>query len=65
VARLLDKLMCVVNYIEMARVTGVPFSYLLSRGQQVKVSIAFTSTSESGPHGWLTLASGAARSCRS
>lgn len=37
VCRLLDKLMCVVNYIEMARVTGVPFSYLLSRGQQIKV----------------------------
>ncbi len=35
--RLLDKLMSVVNYIEMARVTGVPLSYLLSRGQQVKV----------------------------
>ena len=35
--RLLDKLMCVINYMEMARVTGVPLSYLLSRGQQVKV----------------------------
>ncbi|KAK6454201.1 DNA polymerase delta catalytic subunit [Scheffersomyces xylosifermentans] len=35
--RLLDKLMCLVNYTEMARVTGVPFSYLLSRGQQIKV----------------------------
>eukprot|EP00049_Salpingoeca_infusionum_P016898 m.351100 g.351100 ORF g.351100 m.351100 type:complete len:1070 (+) comp16170_c1_seq1:68-3277(+) len=35
--RLLDKLMCVVNYMEMARVTGVPFSYLLARGQQIKV----------------------------
>ena len=35
--RLLDRLMCVVNYIEMARVTGVPFSFLLARGQQVKV----------------------------
>ncbi|XP_004365086.2 DNA polymerase delta1 catalytic subunit [Capsaspora owczarzaki ATCC 30864] len=35
--RLLGKLMCVVNYMEMARVTGVPFSYLLSRGQQIKV----------------------------
>lgn len=35
--RLLDKLMCVINYMEMARVTGVPFSYLLSRGQQIKV----------------------------
>ncbi|KAG6868419.1 hypothetical protein C0993_003363 [Termitomyces sp. T159_Od127] len=35
--RLLDKLMCLVNYIEMARVTGVPFNYLLSRGQSIKV----------------------------
>ncbi|KAJ3090217.1 DNA-directed DNA polymerase delta, partial [Physocladia obscura] len=35
--RLLDKLMCIINYIEMARVTGVPFNYLLSRGQQIKV----------------------------
>lgn len=35
--RLLEKLMCLVNYTEMARVTGVPFSYLLSRGQQIKV----------------------------
>lgn len=35
--RLLERLMCLVNYTEMARVTGVPFSYLLSRGQQIKV----------------------------
>eukprot|EP00053_Salpingoeca_punica_P017130 m.163926 g.163926 ORF g.163926 m.163926 type:complete len:1070 (-) comp17121_c0_seq2:836-4045(-) len=35
--RLLDKLMSVYNYMEMARVTGVPFTYLLSRGQQIKV----------------------------
>ncbi|KAH9479640.1 DNA-directed DNA polymerase delta [Psilocybe cubensis] len=35
--RLLDKLMCLVNYIEMSRVTGVPFNYLLSRGQSIKV----------------------------
>lgn len=35
--RLLEKLMCLVNYTEMARVTGVPFSYLLLRGQQIKV----------------------------
>lgn len=35
--RLLDKLMCVINYMEMARVTGVPLTYLLSRGQQIKV----------------------------
>ncbi|KAJ6485901.1 DNA polymerase family B-domain-containing protein [Mycena sanguinolenta] len=35
--RLLDKLMCFVNSVEMARVTGVPFNYLLSRGQSIKV----------------------------
>lgn len=35
--RLMDKLMCLINYIEMARVTGVPFNFLLSRGQQIKV----------------------------
>ncbi len=34
--RLMDKLMCLVNYTEMARVTGIPFMYLLARGQQVK-----------------------------
>lgn len=34
--RLMEKLMFLVNYTEMARVTGVPFNYLLSRGQQVK-----------------------------
>ena len=35
--RLLAKLMCVINYMEMARVTGVPLTYLLTRGQQIKV----------------------------
>ncbi|KZT51942.1 hypothetical protein CALCODRAFT_442347 [Calocera cornea HHB12733] len=35
--RLMDKLMSFVNYTEMARVTGVPFNYLLQRGQQIKV----------------------------
>ncbi|KAI9019821.1 DNA polymerase family B-domain-containing protein [Hyaloraphidium curvatum] len=35
--RLLDKLMCVINYMEMARVTGVPVNFLLTRGQQIKV----------------------------
>ena len=35
--RLLEKLMGLINYTEMARVTGVPFSYLLARGQQIKV----------------------------
>lgn len=29
--------MCLINYMEMARVTGVPLSYLLTRGQQIKV----------------------------
>jgi len=33
----MDKLMCFINLIEMSRVTGVPFSYLLSRGQSIKV----------------------------
>lgn len=35
--RLMDKLHVLVNYIEMARVTGVPVSFLISRGQQIKV----------------------------
>ncbi|CAL5321177.1 unnamed protein product [Camellia sinensis] len=34
---LLDKLMFIYNYVEMARVTGVPISFLLSRGQSIKV----------------------------
>ncbi|KAG2237692.1 DNA polymerase family B-domain-containing protein [Thamnidium elegans] len=35
--RLMDKLMLLFNYTEMARVTGVPFNYILVRGQQIKV----------------------------
>lgn len=35
--RLMDQLMVLVNHVEMARVTGVPLSFLLSRGQQIKV----------------------------
>eukprot|EP00898_Chlorokybus_atmophyticus_P007411 jgi/Chlat1/7671/Chrsp64S09160 len=35
--RLMDKLMFMYNYIEMARVTGVPLSFLLARGQSIKV----------------------------
>ena len=35
--RLLDKLMYMYNYIEMARVTGVPLSFLTTRGQSIKV----------------------------
>lgn len=35
--QLMNKLAIVVNYVEMARVTGVPLGYLLTRGQQIKV----------------------------
>ena len=35
--RLMDKLMVVINHVEMSRVTGVPLEYLLRRGQQIKV----------------------------
>lgn len=35
--RLLDKLMCIIIYMEMARVTGVSISSLLTRGQQIKI----------------------------
>jgi len=35
--RLVDKLLLLLSYMEMARVTGVPFSYLLARGQSIKV----------------------------
>ncbi|PVV04707.1 hypothetical protein BB560_000781 [Smittium megazygosporum] len=36
--RLMEKLMFLVNYMEMARVTGIPFNYLLARGQQIRVT---------------------------
>ncbi len=35
--RLMDKLMCFINYIELARVTGIPFNDVLTRGQQIRV----------------------------
>ncbi|KAJ8686284.1 hypothetical protein QAD02_022078 [Eretmocerus hayati] len=35
--RLLDKLMCIIIYMEMSRVTGVSLTSLLTRGQQIKV----------------------------
>nr|CCA27509.1 predicted protein putative [Albugo laibachii Nc14] len=35
--QLLHNLSLLVNYIEMARVCGVPIDYLLERGQQIKV----------------------------
>ncbi|KAL3808513.1 hypothetical protein ACHAXA_008334 [Cyclostephanos tholiformis] len=34
---LMEKLSVLINYVEMARVTGVPVSFLISRGQQIKV----------------------------
>lgn len=35
--KLMEKLMCFINYMEMARVTGVPLESLITRGQQIKV----------------------------
>ncbi|XP_065216976.1 DNA polymerase delta catalytic subunit [Planococcus citri] len=35
--KLMEKLMCFINYMEMARVTGVPLDCLVTRGQQIKV----------------------------
>lgn len=35
--RLIDTLKIMFNWVEMARVTGLPISMLLSRGQQIKV----------------------------
>lgn len=35
--KLLEKLMLFINYMEMARVTGVPIESLITRGQQNKV----------------------------
>ena len=34
----MEKLMCLYNYTEMARVTGVPLNFLFTRGQQIKVT---------------------------
>jgi len=36
--KLFEKLMCMYNYSEMARVTGVTINILLNRGQQIKVA---------------------------
>jgi DNA polymerase delta subunit 1 len=35
--QLLNKLSIIINYVEMARVSGVPLNFLLTRGQQIKV----------------------------
>jgi DNA polymerase delta subunit 1 len=34
---IMEKLMCMYYYAEMARVTGVPVNYLFMRGEQIKV----------------------------
>lgn len=39
---MLLKLMSLINYIEMARVVGVPLNYLLKKGQQIKVASLLT-----------------------
>lgn len=45
--RLMQKLSCLENYTEMARVTGVPFNLLLNRGQQIRfISQLFRKTLE-------------------
>lgn len=45
--RLMQKLSCLENYTEMARVTGVPFNMLLNRGQQIRfISQLFRKTLE-------------------
>jgi DNA polymerase delta subunit 1 len=36
--KLMERLCCLYNYAEMARVTGVPINFLLNRGQQIKVT---------------------------
>ena len=36
--KLMDKLMTLYNYTEMCRVTSTPLNYILTRGQQIKVS---------------------------
>merc|ERR1712174_73820 len=35
---LMEKLLCMYNYVEMARVTGTPINFLLNRGQMIKVT---------------------------
>eukprot|EP01022_Parablepharisma_sp_SALTPOND_P033165 TRINITY_DN88253_c2_g1_i1.p1 TRINITY_DN88253_c2_g1~~TRINITY_DN88253_c2_g1_i1.p1 ORF type:complete len:857 (-),score=79.52 TRINITY_DN88253_c2_g1_i1:1460-4030(-) len=46
---LMNKLLSVYNLTEMARVTGVPISYLFKRGQQIKVaSQLYRRTKEDG-----------------
>jgi len=53
--RLMQKLMCLINYAEMARICGVPLSYLLTRGQQIKVPLPYPTPSHTHiVNGWQT-----------
>merc|ERR1719440_1674800 len=36
--KLMEKLLFMYNYVEMARVTGTPINFLLNRGQMIKVT---------------------------
>jgi len=36
--KILEKLFCLYNYTELARVTGVPIKYLFQKGQQIRVA---------------------------
>jgi DNA polymerase delta subunit 1 len=47
----MEKLCCLFNYSEMARVTGVPINFLLNRGQQIKVMSQLLR--KSGPLGYI------------
>eukprot|EP00920_Eleutheroschizon_duboscqi_P035404 GHVT01085555.1.p1 GENE.GHVT01085555.1~~GHVT01085555.1.p1 ORF type:complete len:1029 (+),score=189.08 GHVT01085555.1:3620-6706(+) len=49
--RLIEKLLFMYNYVEMARVTGVPISFLLTRGQQIRVTSQLLRRCR--PHGLL------------
>lgn len=40
--------MLIYNYVEMARVTGVPISFLLARGQSIKVINKFVCSKSGG-----------------
>jgi hypothetical protein len=51
--RLFDKLKYMYNQVEMARVTGVPMSYLLTRGQSIKACVLAYSPLTPPVHGTL------------
>ena len=53
--QLMQRLAVLVNHVEMARVTGVPLNFLLTRGQQIKVvSMLYRKASSRGVRGWVS-----------